>query len=371
MKLLVAGDLRIKKLDHTLVIDSKLFRLFHSSELNLVNLEAPITDFNGNNKKAGLSLKADRNATLKVLHDLNIGCVTLANNHIGDFGAKGVLDTISCLSQNGFRTVGAGQDLEESRRPLFVEKDGLKLAIINIAEAEFSASAQNSSGANQFNPIDLFYQILEVRKTVDRVIVIFHGGHEHYQLPSPEMKRVLRFIVDCGADGVIAHHTHCFSGYENYKGAPIVYGAGNFYFESDNSEPTTFYEGYVVELNVDFEKVIMSVHPILVERFNSSNSILRCLSDDEKGIFDSRIAVINEVIHDDNSLLLNFRRHIEQSNLSYLVNFEPYNSRIFMHLYFLNLVPKYITSKKKRQILALIQNGFHKEALLIVLKAIK
>jgi hypothetical protein len=371
MKLLVAGDFRIKNLGHSLVIDPKLLRLFHSSELNLINLEAPITDFECKNKKRGLSLKADRHETLKVLHDLKIGCVNLANNHIGDYGARGVLDTISCLSLNGFRTVGAGKDLDESRRPFFFEKDGLKLAIINIAEAEFSASGEGLSGANQFNPIDLFYQILEVRKTVDKVIVVFHGGHEHYPFPSPEMKRVLRFIVDCGADGVIAHHTHCFSGIENYKGAPIVYGTGNFYFESDNSEPITFYEGYVVELDIDFDKVILSVHPIFVERLNSSNSILRCLSDDEQGIFDSRIAILNEVIQDDKSLLLNFRRHVDQSNRSYLVNFEPYNSRIFMHLYFLKLVPKYMTARKKKQILALIQNGFHKEALLIVFQAIK
>ena len=65
----------------------------------------------------------------------------------------------------------------------------------------------------------------------DLVIVIVHGGREHYQLPTPKQRERFRFYADAGADFVVGHHTHCYSGYEIYKGKPIFYSLGNFIFD--------------------------------------------------------------------------------------------------------------------------------------------
>jgi poly-gamma-glutamate capsule biosynthesis protein CapA/YwtB (metallophosphatase superfamily) len=71
--------------------------------------------------------------------------------------------------------------------------------------------------------IDNANQIKEAKATHDKVIVIVHGGHEYYNLPSPRMQKQYRFYADQGADFVVGHHTHCISGYEVYNGVPIYY----------------------------------------------------------------------------------------------------------------------------------------------------
>lgn len=82
----------------------------------------------------------------------------------------------------------------------------------------------NSAGANPLNPIQQYYKTKEARHNADYVLVIVHGGHEHYQLPSPRMVEIYQFFIDAGADAVVNHHQHCFSGYEVFNDRPIFYG---------------------------------------------------------------------------------------------------------------------------------------------------
>ena len=69
-----------------------------------------------------------------------------------------------------------------------------------------------------------------MRAQVEKVVVIYHGGNEYYPLPRPELKKTFHFLADIGADAVVGHHTHVFSGYEMYNGIPLVYSLGNFFF---------------------------------------------------------------------------------------------------------------------------------------------
>src|SRR5690554_8220427 len=85
-------------------------------------------------------------------------------------------------------------------------------------------------------------QIKEAKATHDKVIVIIHGGHEYYNLPSPRMQKQYRFYAEQGADIIISHHTHCISGKEVYKGVPIYYSLGNFLFTNTSS----FEDWYIV-----------------------------------------------------------------------------------------------------------------------------
>ena len=74
------------------------------------------------------------------------------------------------------------------------------------------------------NPISIYYDLLEARKNADIIICITHGGHEGYNLPSPRMQSLYRFSIDCGADVVVNHHQHCYSGYEQYHNGYIFFG---------------------------------------------------------------------------------------------------------------------------------------------------
>ena len=159
-----------------------------------------------------------------------------------------MLDTLMYLNDKQADFVGGGNSLRQASETLYKSIDGHTLAVINCCEHEFSIATETSSGANPLNPIQQYYKIQEARKNADYVLVIVHGGHEHYQLPSPRMKETYRFFVDAGADAVVNHHQHCYSGYEVYNGKPIFYGIGNFLFDREGVRNSIWNEGDMVLL---------------------------------------------------------------------------------------------------------------------------
>jgi len=138
--------------------------------------------------------------------------------------------------------------------PLILEHCGKKIGVINACEHEFSIADNEHGGSNALDLINMQEDITEVRKEADFVVLILHGGIEQYHYPTPRMKRWYRHFVDLGADAVVNHHQHCINGYEVYKGKPIFYGLGNFYFPwGSQSRPDSWKYGYAVRLNLDHE----------------------------------------------------------------------------------------------------------------------
>lgn len=183
------------------------------------------------------------------LNALGVKAVTLANNHTFDYGKEGLSLTIDKLVENGIQYVGAGRNQTEAQKTLYLKQGNETVAIINCCEHEFSYAEDNKAGTNALNPINQYYAIQDACKSADYVVIIVHGGHEFFNLPSVRMQETYRFFIDAGADAVINHHQHCFSGYEKYKGKPIYYGIGNFCFDWPGKK-STFYTGYCVRLNL-------------------------------------------------------------------------------------------------------------------------
>ena len=100
--------------------------------------------------------------------------------------------------------------------------------------------------------MSVFNQIQEAKSKADFIVVVAHGGHEHYNLPSPRMKKWYRFFVDAGASAVVTHHTHIISGYEVYKDAPIFYSLGNFLFDWEGERNKPWNKSMIIRLH--FEK---------------------------------------------------------------------------------------------------------------------
>lgn len=224
--------------------------LFQQADYRMVNLEAPITVNEPKNKilKTGPHLRMSEDTVMLYLKQLKVDAVTLANNHILDYGTKGLTDTFETLKRNKIDFVGAGNTLNEATQPLTLEKDGIRIAILNFCENEWSIAEENKSGANPMDIIDNTNQIKAAKATHDKVICIIHGGHEYYHLPSPRMQKQYRFYADNGADAIVGHHTHCIGGYEIYNEVPIIYSLGNFLFTKKNINPE-WYKGLVVVLN--------------------------------------------------------------------------------------------------------------------------
>jgi len=203
--------------------------LFDQADWSFVNLECAITDSDNAIKKFGPNLKAPR-LTARILKELGVDCCGMSNNHIFDFGKEGALDTMRALQQEGIAYTGFGDNYDDSRRDLVVERDGQRIAIIAVCEHEYSYALDNRMGSRPYDVYDTVADVRRAKEQADRVVVLYHGGKEMCQYPSPRVRRLCRVLVDNGADVVLAQHSHCIATYERYNGGHILHGQGNFHF---------------------------------------------------------------------------------------------------------------------------------------------
>ena len=144
--------------------------------------------------------------------------------------------TIDSLKENGIAYAGVGKNIEEAKKPFIKEINNLKIGIYCCAEHEFSIAGKDTPGANPYDPLESFDDVRRLKQQCDYVIVLYHGGKEHYRYPSPMLQKVFHKFADSGADLVIAQHTHCIGCKEEYNGSTLVYGQGNFLFDHSTSE---------------------------------------------------------------------------------------------------------------------------------------
>lgn len=310
-------------------------------DYSVTNFETAVTDATDLPiRKCGPHLYCTERS-VEALRWAGFNMVTLANNHFYDYGDSSVRKSLKTISSNNLDCVGGGINIENAKSILYKEIKSHRLAFINCCESEFSIATENHGGSNPLNPIQQYYQIKEAKENADYCIVIVHGGHEHFQLPSLRMKEVYRFYVDAGADVVVNHHQHCFSGYEIYHGSPIFYGLGNFCFDHQRKVPSTWNEGYALQLQFDSGHIGVLLHPYIQCRESPTVSFLK-----NREQFDLRISELNEMIADDKKLTSALDKFYLSSDKTYLSIFEPYNNRYVFAAWYRNLLPSFFRGKK-------------------------
>ena len=236
--------------------------LFAESDIRVVNLECPLTERGSPIRKTGPCIRGCPK-TIRLLTCLGINVATLANNHIGDYGETGVLDTIEQCDGMGIRIVGAGRNLEAARRPLYIPVKGRTVALVNVAEQEFGSATAEYAGGNPLDLINLIGDLRQARALADHIVLIVHGGLEFTHCPSPGSLRLLRFLAEEGVTAVIRHHSHYVQGYEIWKGVPIFYGLGNMLFDLGARMDAAWHLGLVVKLNIAPDNTCsVELHPI-------------------------------------------------------------------------------------------------------------
>ena len=241
MKTLLLGDFCVMEENMNLLREKNLELLFHNTlpifaenDVTFVNLECAITESVNAIKKCGPNLKVCREAA-DVLKSIGTTLCGLSNNHIFDFGKEGARDTIKALDEVGIPYTGFGENYGDSRKNYIVEKDGERIAFVAVCEHEFSYALENRMGSRPFDPFETMADIRRAKAEADRVIVLYHGGKELCQYPSPRLIKACREMVHNGADVILCQHTHCIGCYEYYEDAHILYGQGNFHFVTDNT----------------------------------------------------------------------------------------------------------------------------------------
>lgn len=209
------------------ILDSASFRVF--------NLEVPLTDFVTPIKKEGPNLRAPEKSS-EGFKAIGADLLALANNHILDQGEQGLASTIKVLDSIGINHIGAGANLEEADKAYFFQDGNIKYGIYACAEHEFSIANESSPGANPFDPLETPDRISEIESDCDYLIVLYHGGKEHYRYPSPDLQKTCRKLVEKGADLVVCQHSHCIGCKEEYLTGQIIYGQGNFLFDHQDNE---------------------------------------------------------------------------------------------------------------------------------------
>ena len=206
-----------------------------SGDLNFANLESPISD-RGTPASKRYVFRA-RPETVEVLLDGGFNLVSLANNHILDYGVEAMADTISILASHGIAHAGAGMDLDSARRGYISEVNGVKVAVLAYTRAApmryYPAwqAEEKKPGTMFYYQEDLVLEDLKrVRPQADVVIVSVHWGSEYTYNVNREQASLGRLLIDNGADLVLGHHSHTPQGIEFYRGKPIVYSLGNFLF---------------------------------------------------------------------------------------------------------------------------------------------
>jgi len=274
--------------------------LLDGADFAIANLECPLTARPQQIIKSGPSLWATPNVASGIVA-AGFHALCLANNHILDAGTVGLEDTLEACSRHGLLSCGAGMDYQTATTTLITRAGELTLAVLCLAENEFSCTRDDSPGAWPLNLPENARQIAAARQRSDFVLVLLHGGAEYHPLPSPMMQERCRFFIDQGADAVVCHHSHVVSGYEYYREKPIVYGVGNFFFPSASAERAAGQQlGCLANLRISEHAVIdLELVPLTLDRTSLS---IGPVPDSAQGQFRVELKRLNDIIHDPTEL---------------------------------------------------------------------
>lgn len=368
MNILVAPDIYIRNVADKRISAQNTFSdvmdVLLRTEYSVINLECSISSGEKRTPilKWGPSLLADESIVC-LIKEIGFDCVTLANNHINDYGGDGVMNTINVLKMSNLNYVGAGKNLDESNTTLYKSFDDGKLAIINCCEHEFSIATDKTPGANPLSLIRQYYAIQNAKKEADYILLIVHGGNEDYPLPSPRMKEVCHFFVDAGVDAIIQHHQHITSGYEVYHDKPIFYGLGNFYCEGKQNEEKR--DGLLVNLVFDKNSVSYNLIPYWQCPVSISFSLM---NESDKTVFLQKIEGYNMIIKDDDRLRKEWESFSRSNKDNYFSFLSPYNSVLCKVLMKRHLLPKFLQSQRLMHAQNYIDCESHRDVLSYLLE---
>jgi hypothetical protein len=303
--------------------------LIQNADISFVNLECPLTNSAKPIEKSGPAIKADPKC-VEVLKDFTI--IGLANNHVMDFDTQGLEDTIEACESLDILTVGAGSNINEAQKFKIVERNGVKVAFIALAEHEFNQASEYKAGSAPIDAIDNYHQIMQAKKQADILIVTLHAGNEYFPYPRPKLRKLCHHYIDLGVEAVVCHHPHVPGAYEYYNGKPIFYSIGNFIFDNEKP-PKEWDKGYMVRL--DINKQHKSIENIELIPFEQSVQIagIKLLRNEEKDNFLQQIESYKEIL--ENKILYKevWKEFVEKQANSYILR--QYSPLLFRGLGFL------------------------------------
>jgi len=221
-----------------------LITILKNSDITFGNLEAPLTNaqnkviwdyskilekpINIHGKIYGNSIFCKGNP--KFVESLSLAgfnILSIANNHIMDYGEKGINDTIDALIKKNIKPIGAGRNIFEARKPVIFKIKGVTIGFLAYCDTYVAGKKRAGVAAIKYAKED----VAKLKNEVDYAIVSVHQGMDIEDYPLPTEVTSMHDIIDSGADIILRHHTHVIQGIEYYNKGVIVYSLGNFVFD--------------------------------------------------------------------------------------------------------------------------------------------
>lgn len=251
MKILLCGDF-VCKTKPEIRIEPELKEVIAQSDFAVVNFEAPAEGAGKAIPKSGPALRQSAESP-RFLEEAGFNVILLANNHMMDMGEEGIRHTTSLFRDNT-KICGAGP-AAEAFKTIILEKEGLRVGILNAAHREFGTlgieAEEAQYGVAWINHPALNRELLRMRRECDFLIVAAHAGVEDLPVPLPEWRARYRELIDFGADAVVGSHPHVPQGWEEYQGKRIYYSLGNFYFQSAHPGTPQWNMGIALEIEIE------------------------------------------------------------------------------------------------------------------------
>jgi len=226
------------------------------------NLESIISD---KGKKVGsiYSFRADPEA-IEGLKFAGFDILSVANNHIFDYGREAMEDSFKRLKEAKIDYLGGGFNEKEACSPIIKEIGKTKIAFLAFSNlgTPLWAASEKKSGICWLEKEKMERIINEIKKKADIVVVSFHYGEEYFSKPTQFQISISHSAIDSGANLVIGHHPHFVQPIEKYKSGWIAYSLGNFVFDQKFSKETM--TGLMLKISIENSK-IKKVIPIKIK----------------------------------------------------------------------------------------------------------
>jgi len=241
--------------------------LIKSADYGVFNLETSVSLRGSDTKPKGYGFRSEP-FTLEGLKNAGIDMVSIANNHVMDYGREAFSDTLTSLDEYGIEHIGAGESLNDASKINYQEINGIQVGFLGASEIlgyESNKATDEKSGVfylNRNNLSDIKSIINEAKSKCDVIVLVLHWDREYYDNPKEETIKMAHELIDSGADIIIGHHPHVLQGIEYYNDGIIYYSTGNFNFliRNENASQSALFE---VEFNKD--SILSSkVYPIKI-----------------------------------------------------------------------------------------------------------
>lgn len=314
------------------------------------NLETVLS--NTCTKSDQLSLLSGSPNAAKGLAYAGFNIVSLANNHVMDYGKTALLETINVLSRHGIRFAGARENVESASEPVTVEVKDMKIAFLAYSLLPKAMHRMQDTGDTS----TILKGIQKAKKRTDVTVVSLHWGYEFVDVPSPKQIQFAHEIIESGADIVLGHHPHVLQGIERYKKGIVAYSLGNFVFDMS---PKVTRESVILQCDLSKEGVIdYDVTPIFInDQFQPE-----ILQGENARILLQKIKKLSLQLQDRNltNLYKEMKEYKDYASSCYSEFLKEYRKRFLMNFY--RLPPALLPRIAKYYVRLLVSGGVRMRA---------